>query len=161
MIEYFYGKARSEDNIWGAQKSEKYFFEGTLEKGVEIFDNYVEALVDHIILSKHTEIFVDFGAGSGLREDGSRAWVGWGSKRSRGEDGISRWGECQYKNSKVSTDQVRLYRDVIIFDHVVDKMNVLMLRLPDDAINGFVGEIIHDFVGQSRGHDRAVLCPRG
>ena len=39
MLEYLYGKARGDANIWGTQRPEKYFFEGTLEKGVENFDN--------------------------------------------------------------------------------------------------------------------------
>ena len=94
-----------------------------------------------------------------MQEDGRRAWVGWGGKRSRGEYGVSRQGECQSKHSEVAVAQVRSYRDGVLVGHIVDTLNVLIRHLPGDAINCLVGKILHGFAGQSRGHDGEMLCP--
>ena len=76
----------------GSSTIRERFFEGTLEKGIERFDESVEALLDRLLHSKHTADVGYLGAGIGVREDGCRSWVGWGGKRSRVEYGISRWG---------------------------------------------------------------------
>ena len=57
-------------------------FEGTPEKGVERFDDSVEALVDCLLLGKHPADVGDLGFGSGVGDDGRRTWVGWGGKKS-------------------------------------------------------------------------------
>ena len=94
--------------------------------------------------SKQTADVGGLGANSGVREDGCRAWVGWGGEHSRGEYGVSCQGEYQSDHSKFTTDQVRLDRDAILFDCVVDTANVLIRWLPDNAINVFLGETLHN-----------------
>ena len=116
-------------------------------------------MVYRLLLGKHTADVGDLGAVISMREDGRRAWAGWGHKHSRGEDGTSRRGECQYEHSEVSATQVLSDRDGVLVDHAVETTNVLIRRIPNDAIDGLAGKIIHDFVGRSRVHDGAVLCP--
>ena len=130
-----------------------------MEKGVERFDKYVKILVDYVLLGEHTADVGDLGGGSSMREDRCRAWVGWGSENSRGDDGTSLRGECQYEHSEVSATQVLSDRDGVLVDHAVETTNVLIRRIPNDAIDGLAGKIIHDFVERSRGHDGAMLCP--
>ena len=75
-----------------------------------------------------------------MREYGCRTWVRWGGERSRGKESVSRRGECQSEHSKVATAQVILDRDSVLVDDVVDTNNFLISRLPDDAIDSFVGK---------------------
>ena len=152
------GKECGEANIWGDQRFEKYFFEITLEKGIECFDDYVEALLYHLLVIKQAVDVLYFGTVTGVREDERHIWVGWGGKRSRGEEGVNRQGECQSEHSKVANAQVLSVRDVILVDHVVETTNVLICWMPNDAINCFVVEILHNFFGQSQGHDGSVIC---
>ena len=45
---------RGEATISGSQRLEESSFEGTLEEGVDFFYDYVESLVDSLLLGKHT-----------------------------------------------------------------------------------------------------------
>ena len=76
MIDYIYGNTRGTANVWGAHLFEEYVFEGTLENGVERFDDYVEALVDRLLLREHTADVGYLGANDGVRDDRRRFWVG-------------------------------------------------------------------------------------
>ena len=71
-----------------------------------------------------------------------------GGKCSRGEDDVRRQGECQAKHSEVAAAQVRADRDNVLVDHIVEMTNALIIWLTDNTIYGFVGKIIHNFIGR-------------